>query len=309
MIGKLFQRLAMVGNDPRWLRFYAQRAVLDPRHRDAVADALAKRFRPRPAGPAPADPAHEAAITRHADALGTDGISMLGELLSPTACAEVRAFLAQREVYDPYRDDRPRFLPLASDGRHPDAHIAHHDPVDVMTAPHLVELANDPRIMGVASSFLGCKPTISYLAAWWSYPTQTGAQQAEFFHRDVDDWRFLKLFVYLTDVAADNGPHVYVRASARSGDFRKIRRYTDDEVIQRFGTDAVLTLTAPSGHGFLENTFGIHKGQPVAHAPRLIFQAVYGLSVLPYAPVRPPMRMSEFGRAKLDPWANRVYFA
>ncbi len=53
---------------------------------------------------------------------------------------------------------------------------------------------------------------------WWSFPTKTASEadlsRASFkFHFDLDDWRMLKFFFYLSDVDADAGPHVYVRGS------------------------------------------------------------------------------------------------
>jgi hypothetical protein len=196
-----------------------------------------------------------------------------------------------------------------SDARHPDSHIAHHDPRDVIMAPYLLELANRPDILGLAGKFLGCRPTISYLASWWSYPTTIGPQQAEHFHRDVDDWRFLKLFVYLTDVGPDDGPHVYVRHSASSPRLRTIRRFTDDEVARTFGPQAMLALTGRAGEGFLENTFGLHKGMPVTRGQRLIFQAVYSMFPLPYAPKLPVADASaiRLPNGAADPWINRLY--
>jgi len=126
-------------------------------------------------------------------------------------------------VFDSYRPETPPYKPL-SDARHPESHIAHHNHIDIINAPYLLQIANDPLILDIAASFLGCKPTIGYMAVWWSYPTIKRAQQAEKFHRDVDDWRFLKLFIYLTDVNDKNGPHIYVTHSSTSNQLNEIRR-------------------------------------------------------------------------------------
>jgi hypothetical protein len=171
-------------------------------------------------------------------------------------------------------------------------------------------LANDPRILAIAGQFLGCKPTIGYVAAWWSYHTGKGAQQAELFHRDVDDWKFVKLFVYLIDVNESDGPHVYVRHSARSAKLAEIRRFTEDEVRQAFGDNNVVAITASAGQGFLEDTFGIHRGLPVTSGHRLIFQVVYSMFPIPYGPRRPvvsPKEIVEAHFTTLDPWINRLY--
>ncbi|MDE2454569.1 MAG: hypothetical protein KGL43_13335, partial [Burkholderiales bacterium] len=243
--------------------------------------------------------------------LRATGISHFGPLLSDAQAGELQRYFLGKPVHDPYRDASRRFLPDSAE-RHPDSHIAHHDALDIIRAPHLFGLANRPDILAVAADFLGCKPTLGYLASWWSYPTRLGAQQAEHFHRDVDDWRFVKLFVYLTDVAADNGPHIYVSRSASSPALRRIRRYDDAEVVQAFGRDNVLELTARAGEGFMEDTFGMHKGQPVASGRRLIFQAVYSMFALPYGPKSAVARIDEVrlpDGSRPDPWINRLYLS
>ena len=50
---------------------------------------------------------------------------------------------------------------------------------------------------------------------WWTFPgnhTQLDRKKhAHMFHRDIDDFKFLKLFIYINDVGIDNGPHVVVQ--------------------------------------------------------------------------------------------------
>jgi hypothetical protein len=237
------------------------------------------------------------------------GISHFGQLLTAEQATEVCNYFLQKLVKDPYRPSVEAFMPEGNQ-RHPDSHIAHHDPLDIIHAPYLFSIANRPDILAVVEGLLGCKPTLSYLAAWWSYHTEIGAQQAEHFHRDVDDWRFVKLFIYLTDVGAMNGPHVYVKSSSTSPALREIRRFTDDEVIAAFGVEQVMELTGRAGEGFLEDTFGIHKGQPVAEGRRLIFQAVYSLYPLPYGPkagVVEGKNVQLDDGALPDMWINRLY--
>ncbi len=264
--------------DRRWRRFYLQRRFMRPKTRGWISSRIAR-------GRAePPDASAEAAAT--AEALRDNGLADLGRLLSEGQCEELRGYFAGRNVVDPYRLAQPPFKP--HDVSRPQAcHVAYHLDEDVIAAPHLLRVANDPRILLAMHHYFGCRPVISYLAAWWSYPTEVGPQQAENFHRDVDDWSFIKLFLYLTDVGPENGPHVYVRGSAGSPRLNAIRRFRDEEVAREFGQEALAVRTGKAGSAFLENTFGLHKGAPVQRGIRLIFQAVYSLNPLPYGPVRP----------------------
>lgn len=295
-MGKL-ERIAEVAKDPRWWSFYLQRRVSTPARRAAIA----QKFSGMKPGYRPYDTARAETGVRD---LNSSGLHELGQLLSTAQCRELVDYFEQRPVRDPYRSSAPKFLPL-SGGRPAEAHIAHHDAQDILNAPYLLDLANDPRVLDVVSRFLGCKPTIGYMATWWSYATGMGAQQAENFHRDVDDWRFVKLFVYLTDVTMESGPHKYVLHSASENKLTDIRRFNDDEVAQTFGEENIRTMTATAGEGFLEDTYGIHKGQPVQSGHRLLFQVVYTLTPLPYAPKAPVATMP--AGAAHDPWINRLY--
>ena len=296
------RHLRTVLTDRRWWPFYLQRRFMNQSARNGLA-RLATRLRPRPLNEEPASDVQTRAI-----ALGDVGFEHLGQLLSEAQVAEVRAYLRSKPVADPYRPTHGSFLPDAT-VRHPESHVAYHTGKDVVLAPYLLELANRADLLEVASCFLGCRPTISYCTAWWSYHTPAGPQEAENFHRDVDDWRFIKLFVYLSEVTAADGPHVYVKNSVGSARLRQIRRFDDADVTDAFGPKNVLTLTGRAGQGFLENTFGIHKGQPVDQGPRLIFQAVYSMFPLPYGPRAPVARLQDvvFSRGSPDPWINRLY--
>ncbi len=289
-------------SDWRWAPFFLQRRFRSAKRRDAGA-RLVTRMRPPPAY------AGIASIASLAGSLIDEGQASVGRVLTQDQCDEIYRHLLTRPVTDAYRPEVPAWLPL-EDGRHPQSHVGYHDHGDVVRAPHFLEIANRPEILGIVERYLGCRPTITYMAAWWSYPTGIEAQQAENFHRDVDDWRFVKLFVYLTDVDGSKGPHVYVKKSANVPVAGPIRRLTDEEVRAEHAAGDIVYMTGAAGEAFLENTYGIHKGQPVLEGHRLLFQAVYSLMPLPYGPKHPVIGAAEasaIAGMTLDPFVNRVY--
>src|SRR5690606_20034244 len=136
--------------------------------------------------------------------------------------------------------------------------------------------------------FLACKPTGSSLGVRWSFPGAGRPARTQEFHRDLDDSRILKLFVYLTDVDHGSGPHPYVRRAHMTAVGLKAKAYGRSELDRRFGPDSCLSIVGPRGTTFIADTLGVHRGDAPAARPRLVLQAQY--SLLPifafdYAPV------------------------
>lgn len=238
--------------------------------------------------------------------LQNSGLLFLPDFLNKSQINEIVANLETKRVNAPYIDP-DLFFPVPSGKNPQEYHVAFHKDIDVINAPHLMSLANHSEILKVAEGFLGVKPTISYMSAWWSFATNDEALEAENFHRDVDGITFLKFFCFLTDVNEENGPHVYVPHSSNSIKFRdSIRRFSDKEVINEFGEDSIKYITGSAGSNFLEDTFGLHKGLKLKSGRRLIFQVIYSTGKLPYSPVNPVMSHKECNDS-YDHWVNRLY--
>jgi hypothetical protein len=78
------------------------------------------------------------------------------------------------------------------------------------------------------------------------------------------------MFVYLTDVEDDGGPHRYVLWSHRTRGRLRLTPYADAHVIERYGADNVYTVIGPRGNTFIENGWGIHEGHPPSGKRRLL---------------------------------------
>jgi hypothetical protein len=172
----------------------------------------------------------------------------------------------------------------------------------LLRTPHLVDFFNHPAIVDFLEEALGCVPTLYSINAWWSFPgtTATGVN-AQKFHRDTDDWRFITLFLYLTDVDEGAGPHQLVAGShtlagmtelmerARagganekmpdpvatfSGDYYFSSEFSD--FVERHCRESVINVTGTAGTVFMANTVAAHRGLLPATSPRLVVWARYG---------------------------------
>jgi len=154
--------------------------------------------------------------------------------------------------------------------------------------PVVALLARDPVLLGIAARYLRTPPTLVGVNLFWSYPAALShdhhSYAAQMFHYDLDDFRFMKFFFYLSDVDLTAGPHVAVRATHRDrqhfrfGDRLKVRRYSDSEILAAYGKERVVAITGPAGMGFVEDTLCIHKGQTPTARERLILQFQYALN-------------------------------
>lgn len=142
-----------------------------------------------------------------------------------------------------------------------------------------LELASNPQIVEIVSNYLGCRPTISSLGIRWSFSDPTSSKDIQNFHRDLDDWRTLKYFIYLTDVTADTGPHSYVRGTHKVPCTLRGQLYSLAEVQSRFGKEAPSSVIGERGRAFIADMFGIHRGDLPKTGRRLILQIQY--SILP----------------------------
>lgn len=285
---------------PKHMWFYGHRMIGNPATRDSLARRVAS-FLPA-AHAMPLAQAEADAAKQRAAILDRDGWAQLPDLLSPGQVSELMTRIRATPCTD---DNQPQLGSFLPDSPPAKARLGHYTKKDILSLPYLMEAANDPRVLATVSELLGCTPTISDMSMWWSFP-QAEAKNAQFFHRDVDDLRFYKVFIHLTDVTTENGAHVFVKGSQRINKLTSIRRYQDSEVAEVFGEENLMTISGPAGRSFLENTYGFHKGSVPRSGRRLVFQAQY--SVLPialydYTPVKAPRT---FGRT-LDPYINRLF--
>jgi hypothetical protein len=277
--------------------YYVQRLVTQQRLRQWIAGSIAASIRIRKGSLRYEQPSaidDQAALR----SLTESGYAPLQTLLNARQVADIHSFLRDKLLID--RRNRKHMFAFDDVGH--GAPMGDYSLRDIIDCPHILELANSPSLLRLASQYIGCKPTISAMVLRWSFPSSALGTGVQGFHRDSDDWRFVKIFVYLTDVDAKSGPHVYVRGSHLTQPTIRLYPYSDQEVEQTYGSESVIAVTGSSGFGFAVNTHGIHKGMVPTERPRLLLQIQY--SLLPvYAYRYRPEPYS--GHLKLDRYINR----
>lgn len=277
--------------------YYAQRFITHLTARRCIASVLAAGVRSRHATLATrGEPDLQAVL----GGLERDGIAMLPNLFSTSELIDVVGFFLQQRVAAPGGGC------VARDGLPAGATMAAYHLATVVACPWLMAAINRADILRLASAFLGCKPTLCSVGVRWSFPGSRSPDMTQEFHRDPDDWRFLKLFVYLTDVDGESGPHIYVAGSHNTRRSLRAKTYAQEQLEARFGKQNMRTILGARGTTFIADTSGIHAGIAPQRAPRLLLQAQY--SILPnfalhYRPVAAP------SHHRLDSYVNRLILA
>jgi hypothetical protein len=145
--------------------------------------------------------------------------------------------------------------------------------------PAIEQLTRDPLLLSIAAEYLGTAPVLISSQLWWSFATEASLQSrrkaAQLFHYDLDDYRFIKFYFYLTNVDALTGAHACIQGTHRRKKFAHEwgrKRFKDSEIVDAYGIDKLVTVCGGAGFGFVEDTLCFHKGMPPIRHDRLMLQ-------------------------------------
>jgi hypothetical protein len=157
---------------------------------------------------------------------------------------------------------------------------------NALRSSHLLQaLMSDTQLVAIARKYLGTVPVPIQARIWWSFPGPADSEEqrlaGQVFHYDIDSYRGLTFFFYLTDVGPSNGAHVYVRGTHMKKLWRDsfciYKRRSDAEIYESYGSERQMLFCGPAGYGFAEDIFGFHKGLHPEGGDRLMIQVGYGL--------------------------------
>jgi hypothetical protein len=170
------------------------------------------------------------------------------------------------------------------------------EPDDLAGHADVQNLAADAGLLEIAQRYLGCLPVLDSIAMWWSTPhlERPADEIAQTFHFDCDRLKWIKVFIYLTDVTEESGPHVFVRhshlrESRRAGLLsRGYVRLQDEDVRRVYRADEFVDIVGPAGTVLFEDTSGFHKGRMPERRERLMLEYQFSCNLFGanYAPVR-----------------------
>jgi hypothetical protein len=155
-------------------------------------------------------------------------------------------------------------------------HLASY-PEGIAADDPLLRVALDRKLLEVVSGYFGFWPCLYSIGAWLNYPTDTAPELSQLWHRDPEDLKTLKVFIYLVDVDEQCGPFCYVPGSqpfgANKAAVRKLeqkQRVPDEIMARMFPPESWRICTGPASTMILADTVGYHRGGKPAPGHRRI---------------------------------------
>lgn len=173
------------------------------------------------------------------------------------------------------------------------------------------EIAFDPFILSMVAKYLGCCPVHVQTNLWFSFPTikdkNNLSSNGQMFHQDKEFLKFIKIFIYLTDVDENRGAHCYVEGSHIDEAYKygvKISdRLSDVTLREIYDESRVAVLTGSAGTIAFGDTSCVHRGLPVKEGYRAILQIEYATSLY----ISPVEKYSRIENSCGNNYSNEIF--
>lgn len=147
------------------------------------------------------------------------------------------------------------------------------------------KLSLSPTVLGIVNTYDHMYRRLNYLHLAETVPVGDAAPiQSQRWHRDPEEKRLMKFFIYLSDVNENAGPFMYVKGSAYKTEpygtlFSQespMGIYPPDGRVEKMvDPAAVISATGTKGTVIFCDTAGLHRGGHARSVPRLMFTAFY----------------------------------
>lgn len=201
-------------------------------------------------------------------------------------------YFKKQRIFDDKNPEKKYFL----NEKHEDLKVGYFEYSTTARCPYIFDVVNDPYIVQTLSAYFECPYKLDYISAWWSFKnsSKNREEKTQYFHRDIDNFNFIKLFLYLTDVDEFSGPHQYIKFTHKKSLGEKIStKIVDFDKLQINVNDDMYIFQGKAGSVLLENTFGLHRAKKPENKDRLMIAMSFSLVNTPYSPPKPFLKFKE----------------
>ena len=153
----------------------------------------------------------------------------------------------------------------------------------------LIAVGLSPAVLNIVNSYFGLWSKMTYVDAWHSIPItiekRIGSQH---WHRDGEDWKMVKVYLYCHDVDEDAGAMEFIPGTTYSarGPGQDIARWTASgggselyptggQIEQLFPSSPRIPCIGPAGTFVFCDTTGFHRGNIPRSKPRILATWTY----------------------------------
>ena len=147
-----------------------------------------------------------------------------------------------------------------------------------------VKIMLSPRILDVVNSYMGMFSQVVFYTLQMTSVMGREKTYSQNWHRDPQEQRFCKVFIYLNDVDEKTGPFVYIPQSSYGHKYGKLFPqkppagvYPDAEKLERLIPKSEWrTMAGKAGTMLFCDTTGLHYGGCAENKPRIMSTFSYG---------------------------------
>jgi hypothetical protein len=205
-----------------------------------------------------------------------------------TLCSQVSEFSSSAEVQSVVRKRQQNFNEK-QDVRAVEHYILTKYPQDckpLITASNiLLGLGTNSLILDVVNSYLGMWSKLIYFDLWYVLPLNTNTRfLSQRWHRDPEDRRKIRTFLYFSNVDKDAGAMEYLSGSHVGGPYEHVFPWEDPlgipyppdgEVERQIPASQHVILEGPPGTLIFCDTAGFHRGGICKTNPRILATAAF----------------------------------
>jgi len=203
-------------------------------------------------------------------------------------CEEISQFTARRDIKAAIESRQEGFTQSRDLGK-VEHYILFKYPQDrcpVITADEvLLRLHLNSMILDVANSYLGLWSKLIYFDMWYTVPLDTETRfLSQRWHRDPEDRRKIRTFLYFSTVSSSSGAMEYMKGSHVGGPYEHVFPWKDPLTTPYPPDGEVERLIPESQHVFLEgppgtlifcDTAGFHRGGISRAVPRILATSAF----------------------------------
>ena len=126
---------------------------------------------------------------------------------------------------------------------------------DFINFPIYLDIALDEKVLNSVLTTMGLIPHLESIDILYSLPTGELLQASQLWHKDVNDERIVKLFIYLEDCSKENGPFTFIPAKFSQNISSRLGHYvTDKKIVESISKSEWRMVEGVAGTAFLIDT-------------------------------------------------------